>query len=407
METNTNNLSVQEKCPELWNEYSVKVDNNIYIITTVLNIMLCVPTFLINMIMFIAVWRTSALRMPSNILISALAVTNFFVGIASQPIFAINNLSMFVLHSVKCVTLYLNGIFANLFCSLSLLIFTAISVDQYLMIRLHLRYNTLVTNKKTTFSLAALLLFSGIFTALSFLNKAAYVILLMIINCTCFIIAFISYTKIYRTVIRHQQEIHDQTMAVATRGETNKVLELARFKKRTFNIMCIYIVFLSSNIPFLCTAVLLWMQTEREVLILGVKNFAVTIIFFNSLVNPLLICWKMRDIRNAMKRLVCFMCRKYDWDRKLISFLSNFLSNVSILGVSALIQLFHFIPFQLFFQHLKWLSQTLCFQWTTGLVFWQRSNRVYTNETFSTYGYNFNSISKIQTNHCYFNSLIV
>lgn len=138
-------------------------------------------------------------------------------------------------------------------------------------------------------------------------------------------------------------------MAVATRGETNKVLELARFKKRTFNIMCIYIVFLSSNIPFLCTAVLLWMQTEREVLILGVKNFAVTIIFFNSLVNPLLICWKMRDIRNAMKRLVCFMCRKYDWDRKLISFLSNFLSNVSILGVSALIQLFHFIPFHCFF----------------------------------------------------------
>ncbi|XP_031560704.1 octopamine receptor beta-2R-like [Actinia tenebrosa] len=199
---------------------------------------------------------------------------------------------------------------------MSLLIFTAISVDQLLMIHLHLRYNTLVTNKRTTFFLAALLLFSGVFTALNFFNQVVYVILIMMINCTCFITTFISYAKIYRTVIRHQHEIHDQAMAVATSGNSssnnnNTVLELARFKKRAFNTLCIYIIFLSSYIPYLCTVVLLRLQRERAVLIFGVKNFAVTIIFFNSLVNPLMICWKMRDIRNAMKRLVnCFVCKK-------------------------------------------------------------------------------------------------
>lgn len=301
-------------CTDLWNDHSDKVDGRIYILTSVLNAIFCVPTFVINLILFLAVWRTSALRLPSNILISALAVTNFFVGLASQPTFVVTNLSIIVWHSAKCIAPYLSGTFANLFCCMSLLIFTAISVDQYLMIHLHLRYNTLVTNKRIIASLAVLLLFSSIFTALVFLHKVSYVILLIIINLSCFIITFLSYTKIYRTLIRHQREIHDQTIAVATNGDNTKVLELARFKKRTINMLCIYMVFLSSYIPYLCAAVLLRTKIDREELLLGVRKFAATIIFFNSLVSPLLICWKMRDIRNAMKRLVSFACSKHDYD---------------------------------------------------------------------------------------------
>jgi hypothetical protein len=154
---------------------------------------------------------------------------------------------------------------------------------------------------------------------LNFVSMGGYIILLVFMNCTCFIIALISYTKIYRAIIRHQQQIHDQTWAVAVGGNNNaKILEWARFKKRTFSMMCIYSVFLISYLPFLCSAILLEIMQDK-VLLLSVKRFSATLILFNSLLNPLLICWKMREIRNAMKQVVCCMCPKRDWDKEDIN----------------------------------------------------------------------------------------
>jgi hypothetical protein len=260
----------------------------------------------INLILLVAVWRTSVLRTPSNILICALASTDCCVGLV-EIIFAALLLSMVTntTQSVKCVLAAMSRVLANLFAEMSFLTFTAISVDKLLMLHLHLRYNTLVTNTRVIIALAVVLGLSGAIATLNFLSIKIYTGTIVVLNCSCFIIAFISYTKIYRVIIRHQQEIHDQTWAVAVGCNNNdKLLEWARFKKRTFSMMFIYSVFLIFYFPYICIILIMMAVKQSETVVAAAKLYAVTFIFLNSMLNPLLICCTMREIKSAMKQTI-------------------------------------------------------------------------------------------------------
>ncbi|XP_031549355.1 melanocortin receptor 5-like [Actinia tenebrosa] len=308
MKKSNGTISNERLCSTI--EYCTDTDNSFHIANVAINIFFCVPTVVINLILFVAVCRTSTLRTPSNILICALASTDLFVGLTTQPLYAVLLYSMTtnLPLSIKCVLQTMSHILGNVFVGMSFLTFTAISVDKLLMVHFHLRYNTVVTNKRITFCVLVFLAICAVLAVSNIFTMRDYTIKVTTLTTICFIVAFISYSKIYRTVIRHQKEIHDQTMAVATRGGNNKVLELARFKKRTFSMMCIYAIFLLFYLPYICSIVLI--QILEHCLILEIKIFSGTLIFVNSLVNPVIICWKMREIRNAMKELVCFMCSK-------------------------------------------------------------------------------------------------
>ena len=119
------------------------------IVNCVLNGLLSITAALGNGIVLFAIWRTPALHSLSNTLLFGLALTDFFVGLVTQPL-KVTSCVIFLV-SKEEVPLDLRNAFDVLTIILTAASFstaTAISVDRYLVFYLHLKYQVLVTNKK-------------------------------------------------------------------------------------------------------------------------------------------------------------------------------------------------------------------------------------------------------------------
>lgn len=297
---------------------SCKANNDTYpkmvlIINAVLGGLLSVPIIVCNLVVLVAIWKTSSLRTPSNLLICALASTDCCVGVF-QPLYVTILCSYFkeiMPTSAKCVLLKINKYLATLFAQMSFLIFTAISVDKLVMLSYSLSYSTTVTNRRVYLVLGFLLILSTILSFLNISHLETYGVIVVLLDLICITISLLSYVKTYRTVMRHQREIHNQTCAVAPElDKDKKLLDLDRFKKRTQSMMVLYSTFLLSYLPFLVVVVLIGTKGSRWELEAAMVCTA-TIVFLNSLLNPLLICWTLKDIRNAVLSLFLAVQREH------------------------------------------------------------------------------------------------
>jgi len=286
---------------------SCKATNDTYprtvlIINAVLDGLLSVPIIVCNLVILMAIWKTSSLRTPSNLLICALASTDCCVGLL-QPLY-VTILCSYIKEimpiSTKCILLKINKCLATLFAQMSFLVFTAISIDKLVMLGYSLSYKTTVTNRRVYLVLVLLLVVSVVLTFLNLSHLESFGVIVVLLDFICITISLLSYVKTYRTVIRHQREIHSQTRAAASELDKNKkLLNLGRFKKRTQSMMVLYSAFLLSYFPFLLIVILIGSTGDRWDLT-SAMLCAITVVFLNSLLNPLLICWTLRDIRNAV-----------------------------------------------------------------------------------------------------------
>ena len=101
------------------------------IFISALNIPLSVAAFLGNSLIIVAIKKASCLRPPSKLFYICLGATDLCVGIFTQPLVATYYLSPE--HSKLCfLLLYLIAAVGAIFCGVSLLTLTAISVDRLL-----------------------------------------------------------------------------------------------------------------------------------------------------------------------------------------------------------------------------------------------------------------------------------
>lgn len=286
-------------------EYSIP--RSVYIINAVLNGLFSIPTMVCNILLLVAIWRTPPLRTPSNVLICALASTDCCVGLIQSiyVAFLCSNLEDIMPSSEKCILFKINKTLAPLFAQTSFLVFTAISIDKLVMLYYSLTYFSMVTNKRVYIVLAGVFTVSVLLSALNSVDMVTYGLIVVILDFICITISLLSYVKIYRTVLRHQREIHTQECATAS-SESNKkkrLLDLVRFKKRTQSMMVLYSAFLLSYVPFLSVVISIGMMGNQLHLAVAMV-FAITAVFLNSLLSPLLICWTLRDIRQAVISLL-------------------------------------------------------------------------------------------------------
>ena len=125
-------------------------ETSVIITNSVLNALLIPICIAGNVLVLAAVWRNPSLRTPSTILLCSLAVSDLFVGILAPPV----NIAI-ALTPLPRSSSYPRLSQARFFltiqlCGVSLETMTAISVDQYLALRYHMRYPNLMTSKRAT-----------------------------------------------------------------------------------------------------------------------------------------------------------------------------------------------------------------------------------------------------------------
>ena len=175
---------------------------------------------------------------------------------------------------------------------------TAIAVDRLLAITLHLRYREIVTSARVIITLISIWI-ASVVTASLFVAVDTYsTIVLVICEFVGILLTTVAYIHIYRVVRHHQNQIHSQLQ-----HQKAQVIELFREKKAAFNAVHFYVIFVACYLPNFCSTILLMTDGAQISFWLA---FGVTFIFvlFNSSLNPVVYCWRYREIRQIMKSTV-------------------------------------------------------------------------------------------------------
>lgn len=259
-------------------------------INCILNVPLMLACVTGNSLTLSAILRTPSLRSPSNIFMCSLAISDLLVGIIVQPVYI-----AYELKQEPPLTFAINMLF-SFTGVVSLCTMTAISVDRFMALQFHLRYQCLMTEKRAMYTSLSLWLFGILSSFVTLWNKTIMFAFLAVGIAICIFISTFSYTRIYLIVRQHQFQIRAQQQALQL------PMNLVRTKRSAISTFIYYICMILCYTPmFSFMSVVAIRPSLSGLMVWKVGN---TFVFINSSINPILFCWRVRELRRAVLKLV-------------------------------------------------------------------------------------------------------
>lgn len=275
-----------------------------YIFSCVLTVLFAVTASFANVLVLVAIVRTPSLHSPSNTLLSGLALADLGVGLLVHPLFLMLILGKITQNkSVFCEAGIAIEVIANALCIISLLTVTAVSLDRYLALRLHLRYKELITIKRVIIVLVIIWI-TGAHSGTLWLYKHDMVkwnVIVIII--LCLMAALFSYFQIYRAVTR---AIHSELIIKCSVDQNCEAMNMARFKSHTISTFLVYCLVMLCYLPYFCVIIVV-ILTGPSISKRFAYDMTAVGVFLNSSLNPLVYCWRLGDVRNAVRKTAKLM----------------------------------------------------------------------------------------------------
>ena len=271
-------------------------ERTITIINSALNVPLILTSILGNGLVVAVIIKNRSLQSPSMIFLFSLALSDLLVGLVAQPLYIANTLTTNI-YFLKVAT----GMMAFFVCGVSLDTVTAISVDRLMALTYHLRYPSLVTPCRVRFTMVLIWLSKVLTSSLYLWKMRECHFVVAFTTVMCLLISTFSYLKIYGIVRRHRLRIDAQQLAVRSNCSPENVAHMARLRKSALNMFVFYIVLILCYFPMyilstLHGASLLNWETKWD--------FAHTAVFMNSSINPVLYCWRLPELREAIVKML-------------------------------------------------------------------------------------------------------
>ena len=264
------------------------------------DILLSITAFAGNSLILVALYKESTLHPPSKLLYRCLATTDLLVGLVAQPLYATYWMSVFQEHWSRCRYARDAGyVTSYVLILVSLMTMTAISVDRLLALLLGLRYKQIVTLKRTYIIVTTFWVFNLVASLSGFFYHRIMFMYSSLVISFCLVISFASYTKIFCTLRYHQAQVRDQQQL----SQTN-ALNMARFRKAVYSALWVQLALVVCYAP-VCTVSIVIAHTKKYSLLSVVtRKVAVILLCFNSTLNPFLYCWKISEVRQAVKQTI-------------------------------------------------------------------------------------------------------
>ena len=179
---------------------------------------------------------------------------------------------------------------ANLFVFASFFGVTALSADRFLAIHLHLRCKELVTYKRVV----DLVVSVCTFTERHLLHFCNYYSSLFD-NC--------SLSQLQNTHGRSTPCASNPSSsgtASGTKWRSGECWKIGRVRKSAVATIFIYLVFLVCYLPNTCRVWITAITSPNPLLNTVIRYGTLTLLLLNSFLNPLIYCWRMRHIRQAV-----------------------------------------------------------------------------------------------------------
>ncbi|XP_078342957.1 adenosine receptor A3-like, partial [Oculina patagonica] len=269
------------------------------IVFLILNIPLSFTAFLGNILIIVALQNPSCLHPPSKLLLGCLAITDLCVAIISLPLVVTNLMSKE--NSRGCFYVEITTVFIDITMNgLSLLTLTAISLGRLLALMLGLRYRQVVTLRRVWILVVAFG-FSSTVTAITLIfNPCIAAGIVGVAVFLCAITSTFCFTKIYCILRHHQATVQDHIHQGQPSGGESP-LNIARYRKTVSSALWVQLTLVACYLPHGIVVTLFAIfgsGTPSEALAWAVT---LSLLYLNSALNPFLYCWKIREVRQAVK----------------------------------------------------------------------------------------------------------
>ena len=275
----------------------------------VLNIILSITAFLGNTLILLALKKVTCLHPPSKLLYRNLAATDLCVGLVVEPLGVISSIAAVTGRWNICRYAFLaNYISGYILCGVTLSTVTAISFDRLLALLLRIRYRQLVTLKRTYLIVTALWIVPVVCTTMHLWNSQVTTWYGPILTSLCLVLSTASFAKIFHA-LRHQQ-IHAQNQFHQGQSHEADLFNVARYKKAVSSALWVQLALITCYLPIFIVEALIIQGLPPSFVI--ARAYAGTLVYLNSTLNPILYCWKMNEVRQAVKEIIgelgCLFC---------------------------------------------------------------------------------------------------
>ena len=271
-----------------------------------INVLLSLSATFLNCAVIFVIWKTRSLHTPSNIFVVGLAVSDLAVGLVVQPLFVATIMSGFRREFSTYCRLRLTMETISLSVSgASFLTLTIISVERLLALRLHLRYQAVVTCKRAVVCLGCIWLHTSVWALCRFwIKMQIFTAVIGFLVCTSLLINILAYIQIFRLVKRHKTQIASQVVNCATTTCSTR-LQLRKYVKTVSTMITLLIVTMATYSAWTGVTIAhrLSFGGENKRHLYVAYSSLNTLIFVTSNFHPVLYCLRLGEIRAAVKRL--------------------------------------------------------------------------------------------------------
>lgn len=273
------------------------------------NILTCITAVCGNTFIIASIRRVSSLHLPSKVLLVCLALTDLCVGVITQPLYVAHILFP-ECHSIGLYLLIGYNTTGFLFSGVSMLTITAISVDRLLAVTLGLRYRQVVTVWRTRTLLITFWTINMAFAIMFFHYFGVILYFVIAFTSLCILISTFCYVKICYALRHHQVTVQPPAYQGEERRQRVNQLNLMRSRKTVISAMWVQATFLVCSLP-LTIIMILMISGFRTATVFFIWDLATSLLFFNSSLNPFIYCWKIKQVRQAVrgtvKQCCCFL----------------------------------------------------------------------------------------------------
>ena len=263
----------------------------------------------LNVLVILALRNIPSLpRKTLKTLLLSMSVSDLGVGLVAQPLniyVLVSNIKYlsqsYTDHDHYDAIVNAHRVVGNVLTYASFFSIVALSADRFLVIRLQLRYQDAVTHKRAIAGVISFWLLSAflpLFRFLEWLPENKSFILFVTIQFICLIISGLFSFKIFLALRQHAAQVQNVPVEC---GERNEAVNAARERKAAFGVFYVYLTFVACYLPQICFNMAgKIIDIERPNLVYKVNLHATNLLVLNSSLSPLIYCWKMRRIRQAM-----------------------------------------------------------------------------------------------------------
>ena len=276
-----------------------------YVPICVFNLFSCYTAITLNSSTIHAIRKTSSLPKTLKTLLLSLAVSDLCVGLLVQPLYIAclfmemeQNTEKNAFYDAALSTFYAT---VRLFAWASFFGVMALSADRFTAVYFFLSYKELVTHKRVAAVVISIWLFSAFLSLSSFwIPVNILYVVFAIIDIACEIIATILTFKIYWAVKSHINQVQAMDFSAQQVVQNGEMVNVARLRRFAGLAVYVYLVFMFCYLPHTCFSWVITITSEESTTITVFSRYTLTLVFLNSSLNPVIYCWKMKNIRHAV-----------------------------------------------------------------------------------------------------------